>query len=349
VKVLLPLALLAVAACGDLPPAPRILPLNRVNAPGVLLSPTGSSVVTNPVWSADGSRVYVGLAMPAGSAYEGIHEITVSSHADRVLIGSVTPSSLRIAPNGGLLYFTNVGALWRILSGGGALQEVRGQVAYLVHLTDDSTGLVFDWPNSDSVWVIGSQSGTATALPPGGPLVYSPAGDQMLYCCSGTGGSASSTIVVSLLDGTTRPSGLTVASGAYWVGTRWGADGIEMLLAHYHPNSWRVDYTILGPAGSETAAFSDTIAAPTYVLVWSPDGSRVAFWKSACVSWYSSIGECGVHSALYVADLHTGVTTWVAGSDFDAEFGDIACPIFSPDGRALMYVLGGQLYFLRIP
>jgi hypothetical protein len=56
------------------------------------------------------------------------------------------------------------------------------------------------------------------------------------------------------------------------------------------------------------------------------------------------MGDCGVHSALYVADLQAGVTKWVAGAD---TYG--GCLYFSPDGRALAYVLNRQLYFSRIP
>ena len=351
-KLLLPLALLAAAACGDLPPAPRILPLNRVNAPGVPLGPPGSSHLTGAVWSADGSRIYVGLLMPAdgnGSRRQSLHEITVSSGADRILKDSIGLESLQRSPDGRLLYFTDGGILWRLPSSGGTLEEIRAEVWYILHVTDDDSGLVFGWPKAENVWVVGSRSGTAVALPQGSPLAYSPAGDEMLYCCSGAAGSGWTTVIVSLLDGANRPSGLAVDSSAYWMSTRWGADGIQVLLARSHPQDWRLDYTIRGATGPETAAFSDTIAGTEQSLAWSPDGSRVAFWKSECVSWNAYFGDCGVHSALYVADLRTGVTTWVAGADADAASGDAGCPLFSPDGRELVYALWGRLYLVRIP
>jgi Tol biopolymer transport system component len=332
------------------------MPLNRVNAPGMLLTPPGSSVLTNVVWSADGSRVYMGLA-PAGSGIQGLYEIIVSNRAVRLLVGSVTPSSVRSSPDGSLLYFTYAGALWRLPSGGGTVEEVRSQVAYLWHVTDDSAGLVFDPPSSDSAWVIGSTSGTATALPPGYPLLYSPPGDEMLYWLSGTGASGSSAVIVSLLDGTARPSGITPDSTAEWMDTRWGADGIQLLLARGHatswvhgqPDSWRFDYTIRGPTGSETAAFSESISALTTSVAWSPDGSRVAFWEFAC-RLYDAFGDCaGPHSALYAVDIRSGVTTWLAGADIDAGSGDVGRPKFSPNSRAVVYSLGGQLYLSRVP
>ena len=344
-KLLLPLALVATAACDNLAPAARILPLNRVNAPGVLLSSPGSSLMTGAVWSADGSRVYVGLLMPADAhrGRQNLHEIIVASGEDRILKDTVDLSSLSRSPDGRWLYYTSAGLLYRLPSDGGTAQLVHNQIAYLWHVTDDGSGLVFGWPGTKNVWVIGSQSATAVALPQGRPLAYSPAGDEMVYCCSGAAGSGSSAVIVSLLDGTMRPAGLTADSGTSWMGTRWGADGIQVLFARSHPHSWRLDYTIRRPTGSEAAAFSDTIAGTTQLVVWSPNGSRVAFWKSACVTMYAT-GDCGVHSALYVADLQAGVTTWVAGADTDA-----GCPIFSPDGRELVYALNGQLYFSRIP
>jgi sugar lactone lactonase YvrE len=339
------------AACDNLAPAARILPLNRVNAPGVLLSPPGSSLMTGAVWSADGSRVYVGLLMPADAnrGRQNLHEIIVASGEDRILKDTVALTSLGRSPDGRWLYYTAAGLLWRLPFDGGTAQLVRNETAYFWHVTDDGAGLVYGWPGSDTVWVAGSQGAKATALPRGHPVTYSPAGDEMLYCCADPTGSGSSALIVSLATGATRPAGLAVDSGTYWVGTRWEAAGIRMLIARYDPNRRRLDYTIRGPAGPEAATFSDTTAGVAWKAAWSPDGSRVAFWKSACVSWDSFIGECGVHSALYVADLRAGVTSWVAGADLDAASDEVGCPIFSPDGRYLVYALSGGLYLSQVP
>ena len=249
------------AACDNLAPAARIVPINLTNNPGTPLTATGTNVMTGAVWSPDGSRIYVGLfnTLDPAEHWGKLHEIVVATGQDRSLKDTVPLTSIGLSADGAWIYYTAYGRLYRLPAGGGSVELVRDSVSYFNHVSGDGSALVFGRPGSNTVWVV-LQSGAATPLPRGHPVAFSPSGDEMAYYYADSAASGSRAAIVSLSTGALRPGFAVLDSGENWVETRWDGTGIQMLVARRHSSHGGFDFLVRRPAGgADEVVFADTI------------------------------------------------------------------------------------------
>lgn len=348
-ELLLTVLLLLVVACDNLAPAYRTIPINRTSHLGTALTSAASNVLTNFAWSPDGSRIYVGLGAPLQTPVGALHAIVVATGQDQVLTtGTVPLTSVRVSTDGAWVYFSGGGRLSRVSSSGGTPEFVRDSVGTLYRVSADGRGLVYGYPQPDDVRVVGTQSGAVTILPRGWPVAYSPAGDEMVYCCADSTRPGSSAVIVSLVTGVARSAGIAVDSGEYWVGTRWDDGGIRLLVMRAHSVHGGWDFLMRSLSGGpDQLLLADSTEGYLGSVSWSANGGRVAFWKYVFGAMDAG-GDVSQHWALYVATAQGANTSWVAGTD-DV---DVGCMLFSPNAGSIAYVLStgtSRLYLSPVP
>lgn len=215
-------------------------------------------------------------------------------------------------------------------------------VAFLDRLTvsaDGSYAAATDWTTT-KVWNVAT--GSTYAVPSAIPLALGPSGLLAFKApdtCDSLSIADASAQTVASAD---LPRGLCVHD------VRWAGDTLEALGSLAELPLTRGDALFL--------ARSHGAAAPVHVLRYddgvgyfsitlSPLGTRAAIWYGmAC--WWPLISSCDpkAHHALYVADLVSGGSWWVAGG-----LGSPSKTEFSPDGRRIAYQFDQTLYVSAVP
>jgi Tol biopolymer transport system component len=177
---------------------------------------------------------------------------------------------------------------------------------------------------------------TATATT---PLVFSPDGARLL--CADPGEAFVLTIGTGERQSVTLPDVPAPDPWPAFVMARWDRAGAR--VAYRGGPDWAFVYDVARGVRTDLALS----LRPTELVVpanaWSPDGSRIAWWGSMC------LGRCvQLHGAF--ANGGGDEILASAGDGPDAEpWGRIGGKAaFSPDGRAIAFVLSGRLYVKEV-
>ncbi len=219
------------------------------------------------------------------------------------------------------------------------LADSVGLLDRLTVSPDRSYAAATDWTTT-KVWNLAT--GGTYAVPSAIPLALGPSG-LLAFEAPDT---CEPSYIADLAAHTVTSAGLPLGLCVHDV--RWAGDTLEALGSLAELPLTRGDALFL--------ARSHGAAVPVHVLRYddgvgyfsitlSPLGTRAAIWYGmAC--WLPLISSCdpNAHHALYVADLVSGGSWWVAGG-----LGNPWKTEFSPDGRRIAYEFDQTLYVSAVP
>lgn len=201
----------------------------------------------------------------------------------------------------------------------------------------------------DSLFLLRPATSERTLLTFGLPRAFSPDGKKLLFRERDAQPSDTQVIDLQTLAITPMPLGLPAGSFSY--GPRWSAEGLRAL--------YRPDPVPNAPSrivlrnvtlGTEVDVFSTTDSLDTTFPKWSHDGRKIAFVTH---KYTPTMFDYDREASVWSVDVTTRVATLVArGADLPASqtFGVITeFAEFSPDDRALTYVVRSELFRNSIP
>jgi hypothetical protein len=309
---------------------------------------------TSLLWRLDGGAVFYVSTSP----YQ-VKAVDVSTGATTVVDARHTLYyGFAISPDGKWLYFaaqddqfgTDPPALYATSSDGNETRLLASNVA----LTSLAAAFVVSPDNvhvayrvtphdcydscPDSLFLHAVASGERVLLPgTGEPLAFAPDGGRLLIVDSqeafiltiGTGDRQS----VSLPHIPYRP-----ADTPLFVMARWDNAGIRVTYLDTGGRSAFV-YHVGGATETELpfALRGGELVYPAYA--WSPDGSRTAWWGTAC------LGRCAFLHVAYVDGRGDEIVATASGETLSGSWGYTpGHAAFSPDNTAIAHVLNGQLH-----
>jgi Tol biopolymer transport system component len=283
----------------------------------------GNADAFTPVFSPDGTKIaFASTDTNLGPASNGQSQIYIKDLTTGAVtlvstdasgnLGTAASTAPAFAPNGAKIAFTSNATNLGPASDGS--QEI--------YLKDLSTGVVtLVSPYPDSYHPVFSANGNEVAF------ISQSSGLGQVFVKNLTTGAV--TLASSAADGT---SGNSISSDPVF-----SPDGTEVAFYSYDTN--------LGPASSgseqvylknlstQTVQLLSSDAngvsgnAGSYNPVFSPDGTKVAFWSNATNLVSTSNG-----GRIYIKDLATNAITEVAGTAGGIE------PVFSPDGSKIAFL-----------
>ncbi len=205
-----------------------------------------------------------------------------------------------------------------------------------------------DGSAQDSLYLLRPATGERTLIAFGRPRAFSPDGRQLLY--REPNGQPSDTRVIDLQSFAITPMPLGLPAGSFSYGPRWTAQGIRALYRLDSPSRVVLRNVTLGT--DEVLFTSTTDSLDTAFPKWSHDGRKIAFVTHKFTSILGG-ADYERQASVWSVDVASRTATLVArGLNLPASqnFGVIfEYAEFSPDDRALAYVVRGRLYKSTIP
>jgi hypothetical protein len=335
---------------------------------GPALTPAGM-VADMPNWSADGTEIY--FVHPSTSDHPGATLDAVSLSGDVRVVdeGKQGYSSLAVARDGTLYYAAGVSRQLFSSATTEPLPITLGARTDVVAISPDGGRIAYyavnDMPEAGAsfgqlkllTFADGSVVTLSDELPSIGgtlrdydrALAFSPASDRLFYVIStAAGGAASGAGIV--FDLATGAADMKTWELGFYPLVHWGTAGLRLAAARLDAG-----YEVLNLDTAERALLPAASNREPQTDVWSPDGTRIAYWTSSCLE------SCGLFSCcsgktqheLHVADLTTGGVRRVAATGdltiapgLSWIYGGVA---FSPDSRHIAYAIDGRIHVRDLP